>query len=105
MQLCASRSWAVILLACSGVFAASGAWATPEQAGYVVVSDGTVADTGSDGSQRQLKDGDLVYSGDTLSTGGDGYLDIDFIDGSRILLHPGTQFQIAQYHFEPVAHD
>lgn len=76
----------------------------PEQAGSAVVAVGQVTDTASDGSVRQLHDGDAVYSGDRLTVGDNSYLDVDYLDGGRMLLRPGTDFQIERYHFDPAAH-
>ena len=78
--------------------------AGPEQAGDVVLAQGDVTDTATDGSKRVLKDGDDVFPGDSLVLGADSYLDIDFSDGGRILLRPNTSFQIQEYHFDPDAH-
>lgn len=77
---------------------------TPEPAGSAVLAVGNVTDTASNGSVRQLHDGDAIYSGDSISTGDDSYADLDFEDGGRMLLHPDTQFQIQQYHYNPAAH-
>ena len=77
---------------------------TPESAGSAVLAVGSVTDTASNGSVRQLHDGDAIYSGDSISTGDDSYADLDFEDGGRMLLHPDTQFQIQQYHYNPAAH-
>lgn len=76
----------------------------PEQAGDVVLAQGDVTDTATDGSKRALKDGDDVFPGDALTLGADSYLDIDFSDGGRILLRPNSSFQIQSYHFDPDAH-
>ena len=76
----------------------------PEQAGDVVLAQGSVTDTATDGSKRALKDGDDVFPGDSLTLGDDSYLDIDFSDGGRILLRPNSSFQIQSYHFDPDAH-
>lgn len=76
----------------------------PEVAGDVTLAQGSVADTATDGTKRQLQDGDNVYPGDSLVLGADSYLDMDFPDGSRILLRPDTTFQIQEFHFEPGAH-
>lgn len=78
--------------------------ATPEPAGSAVLAVGSVTDTASNGSVRQLNDGDAIYSGDSISTGDDSYADLDFEDGGRMLLHPDTQFQIQQYHYDAAAH-
>ena len=78
--------------------------ATLEQAGSIVLAVGTVTDTASNGRLRQLHDSDVIYSGDFISTGDDSYADLDFEDGGRMLLHPDTQFQIQEYHYDPAAH-
>lgn len=83
---------------------AAASTAEPEVAGQVAVAEGDVTDTSADGTHRTLKDGDLVYPGDAFTVGQDSYLDLDFEDGGRILLHPGTTFQIQSYHFEPSDH-
>jgi len=79
--------------------------ALPVQAGSAAVADGTVSVTGADGTSRQLHDGDPVYEGDTFETGDDGYIDLELDDQGRILLQPDTRFQIAQFHFDPAAHE
>ena len=81
------------------------AQAAGEEAGNAAVAAGTVTDTGADGSQRTLADGDALYSGDTLTTAADSYADLDLLDGTRIVLHPGTTFQIQSYHFDAAQHD
>lgn len=78
--------------------------AGPEVAADVTLAQGSVTDTATDGTKRQLQDGDEVYPGDSLMLGDDSYLDMDFPDGSRILLRPDTAFQIQEFHFEPDAH-
>ena len=78
--------------------------AGPESAGSVALAQGSVMDQASDGTNRQLKDGDTVYPGDAFTLGDDSYLDLDLEDGGRILLRPDTSFQIQEYHFDPDAH-
>jgi hypothetical protein len=79
--------------------------AGPERAGEVALAQGSVTDTASDGSSRQLKDGDDVYPGDSFVLGSDSYLDLDLEDTGRILLRPNTDFQIKSFHYEADAHD
>ena len=76
----------------------------PEHAGSVALAQGSVTDQATDGTSRQLKDGDTVYPGDAFTLGDDSYLDLDLEDGGRILLRPDTTFQIQEYHFDPDAH-
>ncbi len=84
--------------------AATRSAAAPQRAGSAVLAVGPVTDTAADGATRALQDGDPIYSGDTLITGDDGYADLDFEDGGRMLLRPDTDFQIQAYHFDPAAH-
>jgi len=102
----ASTAPAATSAAAAGTTAAPGEVTAegPEVAGDVTLADGSVTDTATDGSKRQLKDGDSVYPGDSFVLGDESYLDMDFPDGSRILLRPDTTFQIQQFHFEPDAH-
>lgn len=78
--------------------------AQPEQAGSAALAEGTVIAIGSSGAQRPLHDGDAVYAGDSISTSANSYADLELDDGGRILLRPGSEFQIEQYHFDPAAH-
>ncbi|HET7649272.1 MAG TPA: FecR domain-containing protein, partial [Gammaproteobacteria bacterium] len=100
----------VLRRSCSGaavvalLIAAVPAIAQPEQAGSAALAEGTVIATGNDGVQRNLHDGDAVYSGDSITTGSDSYADLELDDGGRILVRPGSIFQIAEYHFDPAAH-
>src|SRR5580698_312430 len=83
---------------------AAASAAGPESAGSVALAQGSVTDQATDGTSRQLKDGDAVYPGDDFTLGDDSYLDLDLEDGGRILLRPDTSFQIQEYHFDPDAH-
>lgn len=85
--------------------AANAASAQPERAGSAALAEGAVTVTGSDGSQRALHDGDSVFAGDTITTGSASYADLDLEDGGRVLLRPGTTFNIEQFHFDAEAHD
>src|SRR5579871_3356218 len=76
----------------------------PEEAGIVTLAVGEAYATGADGTRRALKDEDPVYAGDTLSTGAESYIDVDMDDDGRLLLRPGTQFEIQSFHFVPTAH-
>lgn len=88
----------------AGLLAGAGIVRAAEPAATVILAVGQVSDRTADGNQRWLRDGDRVYSGDSLSTGGDAWLDMDFDDGGRILLRPSSQFQIEQFNYQPAAH-
>lgn len=90
--------------AAASTAAAPAAATSAESAGSVALAQGSVTDTATDGSHRELKDGDTVYPGDAFAIGDDSYLDLDLEDGGRILLRPDTNFQIQEYHFDPDAH-
>ena len=85
-------------------FVISGAAQGAEQAATATLAVGTVQDVAPDGSSRTLRDGDLVYSGDVITTGDQSYADLDFTDGGTITLRPDTQFGIENYHFDEQAH-
>ena len=84
---------------------APAAEAAGEEAGNVAVAAGTVVATSSDGTQRTLVDGDPLFSGDTITTDAGSYADLDFLDDTRIVLHPGSIFQIQNYHYDDTQHD
>lgn len=88
----------------AGLLASTGLVRAAEPAATVILAVGSVNDRAADGSLHTLHDGDSVYAGDNLSTGGGGWLDMDFADGGRILLRPGSQFQIEQFDYQPAAH-
>ena len=90
-----------VLLAVSWL--TSGTVSAAEPAATVILAVGAVNDRATDGSQRALRDGDRVYSGDSLSTGESAYLDMDFNDGGRMLLRPGTEFEIESFHYQSAA--
>lgn len=75
-----------------------------EQAATATLAVGTVQDVALDGSSRLLHDGDLVYSGDVITTGDQSYADLDFTDGGTITLRPESQFGIESYHFDEQSH-
>jgi len=83
---------------------AAGFACAAEPAATVILAVGSVSDRAADGSLRNLHDGMLVYSGDSLSTAGSAWLDMDFDDGGRLLLRPGSQFQIERFHYDADAH-
>ena len=93
-----------VAAAATGAAPAAASVAGPESAGSVALAQGSVTDQATDGTSRQLKDGDTVYPGDAFTLGDDSYLDLDLEDGGRILLRPDTSFQIQEYHFDPDAH-
>ena len=95
---------ALKLVLLAGFLAFVGGVRAANPAARVILAVGAVSDRAADGGLRILKDGDRVYSGDSLSTGGGAWLDMDFDDGGRILLRPNTEFQIERFNYLPAAH-
>ena len=88
----------------AGMALAAGPAGAAEQAATATLAVGTVQAVAADGSSRSLHDGDLVYSGETVKTGDQSYANLDFTDGGTIMLRPGTQFSIVNYHYDEQGH-
>ena len=86
-----------------GFTAAIGAAPT---AGEITLLTGKGTAAGADGGVRNLAKGDMVFSGESLNTGPNSYLNVKFTDGALVLLRPNTRFEIEQYAYgaaSPVA--
>ncbi|MDP2226775.1 MAG: FecR family protein, partial [Moraxellaceae bacterium] len=70
--------------------------AVAETAGRVSYVTGDVTATGTDGSTRNLKRGDIISTGDKLRTNA-GRLQIRLTDGGFVSLQPGTIFGVDEY--------
>ena len=68
-----------------------------EGAGKLLMVRGQVTAVAPGGDIRPLERGDLVYSGETLSTGPNSSVRIRFSDGGFIFLRSGTRFRIDEY--------
>lgn len=79
------------------LFGFSAAVAAAPIAGQVTLLTGKGTAAAADGSIRSLSKGDAVYSGESLNTGPNSYVNIKFTDGALVLLRPNTRFQIEQY--------
>ena len=88
----------------AGMALAAGPAGAAEQAATATLAVGTVQAVAADGSSRALHDGDLVYSGEVIKTGDQSYANLDFTDGGTIMLRPGTQFSIVNYHYDEQGH-
>ncbi len=82
--------WAVVA---SGVQAAT-------EAGRVSFAFGDATIAGTDGVERTARRGVTLYSGDTISTGPRGRVQMRFTDGGFVSLTPDTSFRIDEYRFE-----
>jgi len=88
------------------VLVAINPWRTDaEQAGSVAVVSGRASATSSDGITRLLNDGDPIYAGDLIITGGNSYADLDFEDGGVLTLRPFSQVRVEAFHFEAASHE
>ena len=68
-----------------------------ESAGKLLMARGQVTAVAPGGDIRPLERGDLVYSGETLSTGPNSSVRIRFSDGGFLFLRPGSRFRIDEY--------
>ncbi len=70
--------------------------ALADQAGTVLGIKGEVTATGAEGDRVLLKS-DAVFEGETVSTGANSYVIIDFIDGARATVRPNSRITIESY--------
>lgn len=82
---------AVLLL--FGAFAAGAA----DSAGRVLAVQGAVSAAATGQGARILGSGDPVYEGDTVSVGSRAFAILEFADGTRSTLRPGTEFAIERF--------
>jgi hypothetical protein len=83
---------AVLLALSTGVMPAAFA----DEAGKVLGIKGEVVATGASGERVLLKD-DAVFEGETVSTGANSYVIIDFIDGAKATVRPNSRITIESY--------
>ena len=72
-------------------------FAAPIAAGRVIISLGSVSDTGLSGTARLLKRGDSVFSGELIRTGAGAKVQLRFTDNTLIALSEVTEFKIKDY--------
>lgn len=72
-------------------------------AGEITLLTGKGTAASSDGGIRNLVKGDKVFSGESLNTGPNSYLNVKFTDGALVLLRPNTRFEIEQYAYGSAA--
>lgn len=56
-----------------------------------------------DGSRRALALGGPLHAGERITTDASSFIDLDFADGGRVLLHPSSEFQIESFRPAPAA--
>jgi hypothetical protein len=71
-----------------------------QEAGKVKFLTGAVSAQSLTGQVRILQDRSPIYKGDRLTTGKKSYASIEFIDGSRLTLRPGTEFVVNDFNIE-----
>lgn len=77
----------------------SGPVFAQDKAGSVVLSIGKNFAQLPQAEPRPLKRKSEIYTGDSISTGDKGQLQLRFTDGSRLSLRPDTEFLIEDYQF------
>jgi len=80
-------------LACAPAFGAD----PRNQAGVVVLVDGTATLTPEGGEARPLKVGDVVSEGDELASAKDGEVHVRTQDSGFLVLRPNTRMKVASY--------
>lgn len=69
-------------------------------AGRIEIVEGAVSVTGANGTRRAVRAGETLYEGDAVSTGSDGELHAELIDGGVIAVRPNTLLRITRYKAE-----
>lgn len=86
------------LVACSAATAQQSEPQAP--VAFVTLAQGQTEARRADGTVRPLAADDLVQAGETLVTGTDGWLSLEFQDGERVFLRPASVFTIEQHVFD-----
>jgi len=76
--------------------AVSAANAAEESSGMVVASRGEVSAV-SNGDSRELKQGDFVYVNDEILTSARSFAVLQFTDGAKVTVRPGSKLIIESY--------
>lgn len=77
--------------------------AAQDVAGRAVLVVGQAFATDSAGTQRILRRGDAVFSGETISTQRHSYVNVAYTDDGRTLIGPDSQLKIEDYSYSPPA--
>ncbi|MGB0317597.1 MAG: FecR family protein, partial [Pseudomonadales bacterium] len=77
--------------------------AEPEVAARATAILNQVEALSADGVTRRLARGDLIYVGETLTTGPKGRAQLRFTDRGVMTLRPATRLSIDDYRFDPAA--
>ena len=79
------------------VLSAPSAWAS---AGKVLMAVGDTSRVSAAGERSALRNGDAIYSGDTLFTGVESRLQWRTSDGAMFALRPSTEFKVDEYQYD-----
>lgn len=74
-----------------------------DMAGRAVLVVGQAFATDVNGAQRILRRGDVVFSGETISTQRHSYVNVQYTDEGRTLIGPDSQLKIEAYEYRPPA--
>lgn len=74
------------------------AWAQ-EEAGRAVLVVGQATVTDANGAARTLRKGDVVFSGETISTLRHSYVNVKYRDEGRTLIGPNSQLKIEEFSY------
>jgi hypothetical protein len=88
-----TRRIATLILA---LLLASGS-AMAEPAATVRYLLGSAEAVAADGARRALAKGDAVLDAERVVTGASSFIDLDFADGGRVLLHPRSELLIEEF--------
>jgi len=86
----------LVLVTAMTALTASAANAAEESSGMVVASRGEVSAV-SDGSSRELNQGDFVYVNDEIQTGARSFAVLQFTDGAKVTIRPDSKMRIETY--------
>jgi hypothetical protein len=95
------KIWQLGLGVALGFSAASGAQRAEAAAGgYVHSLAGSATLQAADAAARPLEVGQLVQSGDIVTTGADGSVVVQLEDGQVMLLGAASSFRVTEYHYD-----
>lgn len=92
MQLSLKNTFALLLLALSSIALADD--------GKVTHLSGKVTVQHANGQQEPALPSTEVKAGDTLHTGDNGFARLETSDGGEIVLRPGSEFHMENYHYD-----
>ncbi len=90
-------STALLLLCVALIFAAAPRAFAAESAGTILMLKGDVEAEAADGTARVLAKGEDVSQGDTIKTAPKSFAVINFSDGGKVTVRPGTVLVIDEY--------